>query len=390
MPDEHSIRIADFSTHLSGPLATHLLHELGATVIKIENPRTGDGNRGIFDVGDGMGLMHLALNSGTRSLTIDRRSEQWPETVAACARWADAVVVGARPSDARRRGIDFDTLSAHNPQLVYCSISGFGDHGPWSDLTAHGQTIDGYAGQVRTVEGAVQPETAPGWRTAGTTLGGMFAALGILAALHRRDHGWGKAQYIGVSLWQSAMWWSWRDLTSLANTGDRWLDYSDLGSRYSLYRTADDRVALVAPSERRFWEPFVDLLELPPEWKQVGDWSASGMDHGAGEAYAHERPVIAQALARRTLDQWTQLLGDAEIPFAPILTLEEAMESEHARVNGVLRSTTTPEGHEYRLTALPIRLGQDAEAAIAGPLSPPPELGADTEALLAELGLPPS
>ena len=387
MSDEHSIRIADFSTHLSGPLATHLLHELGATVIKIENPRTGDGNRGIFDVGDGMGLMHLALNSGTRSLAIDRRSERWPETVAACARWADAVVVGARPSDARRRGIDFETLSAHNPQLVYCSISGFGDHGPWRDLTAHGQTIDGYAGQVRTVEGAVQPETAPGWRTAGTTLGAMFAALGILAALHRRDHGSGKAQYIGVSLWQSAMWWSWRDLTNLANTGDRWLDYSDLGSRYSLYRTADDRVALVAPSERRFWEPFVDLLELPSEWKQVGDWSASGMDHGAGEAYAHERPVIAQALARRTLDQWTELLGEAEIPFAPILTLEEAMESEHARVNGVLRSTTMPDGREYRLAALPVRLGEDP---IAGPLSPPPELGADTDALLAELGLRPS
>jgi crotonobetainyl-CoA:carnitine CoA-transferase CaiB-like acyl-CoA transferase len=190
-------------------------------------------------------------------------------------------------------------------------------------------------------------------------------------------------------LWQSAMWWSWRDLTNLANTGDRWLDYSDLGSRYSLYRTADDRVALVAPSERRFWEPFVDLLELPPEWKAVGDWSASGMDHGAGEAYAHERPVIAQALARRTIDQWTELLGDAEIPFAPILTLEEAMESEHARVNGVLRSTTMPDGREYRLAALPVRLGEDAEHATAGPLSPPPELGADTEALLAELGLPP-
>jgi alpha-methylacyl-CoA racemase len=383
-----SIRIADFSTHLSGPLATHLLHELGATVIKIENPRTGDGNRGIFDVGAGMGLMHLALNSGTRSLAIDRHSERWPETVAACARWADAVVVGARPSDARRRGIDFDTLSGHNPRLIYCSISGFGDRGPWRDLTAHGQTIDGYAGLVRTVDGAVQPETAPGWRSAGTTLGGMFAALGILAALHRRDHGRPRPQYLGVSLWHAAMWWSWRDLTNLANTGERWLDYSDLGSRYSLYRTADDRVALVAPSERRFWEPFVDLLELPADWKRFGDWSASGMDHGAGEAYAHERPAIARSLARRTLSEWTSVLGEAEIPFAPILTLEEAMESDHARVNGVLRSTSVPGGREYRLAASPLELRDDAEqAAAAGPLSPPPELGADTEALLAELGV---
>src|SRR3954454_2122613 len=102
-----SLRVVDFSTHLSGPLATHLLTELGATVVKVENPRTGDGNRAIFEVGGGMGLFHLALNSGARSLAVDRRSELWPEVVAAAARWADVVVVGARPLDARKRGTDF-------------------------------------------------------------------------------------------------------------------------------------------------------------------------------------------------------------------------------------------------------------------------------------------
>jgi crotonobetainyl-CoA:carnitine CoA-transferase CaiB-like acyl-CoA transferase len=388
MHSSSDIRIVDFSTHLSGPLATHLLTELGATVIKVENPRTGDGNRGIFEIADGMGLMHLALNTGARSLSVDRRSDEWPEVVAACARWADAVVVGARPLDARRRAMDFDTLRAHNPALVYCSISGFGDHGPWRDLTAHGQTIDGYAGLVPVVPGDVQPTTQAGWRTAGTTLGGVFAAMGILAALHRRDRGLDRAQYLGVSLWQSAMWWSWRDLTSLANAGEPWLDYSDLGSRYSLYRTANDRVALVAPSERRFWEPFVELCGLPPEWKEVGDWSGSGMDHGAGDVYAHERPAIAERLATRTLDEWVAIFAEAEIPFAPILTLEEAMSSEHAAVNGVLRETTTQDGRTFRLPASPVRISdRDDELATPGPLSPPPALGADSEALLEELGV---
>jgi len=388
MKSDQPLRIVDFSTHLSGPLATHLLCELGAEVIKVENPRTGDGNRGMFDVGDGMGLMHLALNSGARSLAVDRHSEQWPMVIAACARWADAVVVGARPVDARRRGIDFEALRAHNPELIYCSISGFGDHGPWADLTAHGQTIDSYAGQVRTTDGPIQPETQAGWRSAGTTLGAMFAAMGILAAVHRRDRGVGAAQYLGVSLWHAAMWWSWRDLTSLANTGERWLDYSDLGSRYSLYRTGDGRVALVAPSEQRFWEAFVDLTGLPAEWKSFGEWSASGMDHGAGDAYAHERPVIAQRLATRTLEEWASVFATAEIPFAPILSLEEALASEHAQVNGVLRSTTTPAGREYRLPAAPIRIADDDQAlGLPDPISPPPEIGADTEALLAELGI---
>jgi crotonobetainyl-CoA:carnitine CoA-transferase CaiB-like acyl-CoA transferase len=370
MGSDPLLRIVDFSTHLSGPLATHLLAELGADVIKVENPRTGDGNRGIFDVGDGMGLMHLALNSGARSLTVDRRSERWPTVVAACARWADAVVVGARPLDARRRGIDFETLKADSPELIYCAISGFGDHGPWVDLTAHGQTIDGYAGQVRTVDGEIQPETEAGWRTAGTTLGGMFAALGILAAVRRRDQGFGRAQYIGVSLWHSALWWSWRDIASLVNAGERWLDYSDLGSRYSLYRTSDGHVVLVAPSEKRFWEATVDI------------------DHGAGDAYAHERPVIAQRLATRTLEEWAPVFAEKEIPFAPILSLEEALASEHARVNEVVRTTTMPDGRSYGLAATPVRIADnDREPVTVGPISAPPGLGADSEAILAELGL---
>jgi crotonobetainyl-CoA:carnitine CoA-transferase CaiB-like acyl-CoA transferase len=385
---EPLIRIVDFSTHLSGPLASHLLCELGAEVIKVENPRTGDGNRGIFDVGGGMGMLHLALNSGARSLAVDRRSDEWPDVIAACARWADAVIVGARPVDARRRGMDFETLKAENPSLIYCAISGFGEHGPWRDLTAHGQTIDGYAGQVPTVDGQVQPETQPGWRTAGTTLGGVFAALSILAAVRRRDQGLGTAQYLGVSLWHSAMWWSWRDLTTLANTGEMWLDYSDLGSRYSLYRTSDGHVALAAPSEKRFWDPFVDLLGLPVEWKDHGDWSRSGMDHGAGEAYAHERPVIAERLATKSLDDWTALFAEAEIPFAPILSLAEAMTSEHARINGVMRTTTTPDGRSYSLPASPVRIADnDLEPVLPGPIAPPPEIGVDTDEILAELGL---
>jgi crotonobetainyl-CoA:carnitine CoA-transferase CaiB-like acyl-CoA transferase len=386
------IRIADFSTHLSGPLASHLLAEFGAEVMKIENPRYGDGNRGIFELGSGAGLFHVSLNSGTRSIAAERRSEQWPELVEACARWADAVVVGARPLDARRRGMDFETMRAANHEIVYCSVSGFGDEGPWRDLTAHGQTIDSYAGLVDVVDGDPQPHTRPGWRTAGTTLGGVFAALGLLAAIHRRDRALlageaVRAQYLSVSLWQAAMWWSWRDLTTLANTGEPWLDYSDLGSRYSLYRTRDDRVVLVAPSERRFWVPFCELVGLPAAWKQFGSWDGSGMDHGAGDRYAHERAAIAERMATRTLDQWLPLFTAAEIPFAPLLTLEEAMSSEHARVNGLMRQTEL-DGRSYEIPAVPVRFGDDDTALEPrAPISAPPEIGADTEAILAELGV---
>ncbi|HEV7679074.1 MAG TPA: CaiB/BaiF CoA-transferase family protein [Candidatus Dormibacteraeota bacterium] len=381
-------RIVDFSTHLSGPTASQLLTQMGADVIKVENARIGDGNRGMGPYIDGNGLLHVALNGGTRSLAIDRHSPNWDRVIAACARWADAVLVGTRPADARRRGLDFATMVRANPKLVYCSISGFGDAGPWRDFTAHGQTIDAFAGLVKLEKDGGGPRTLQGWRSTATTLGGVFAALGVYAALYNRDHGVDHAQYVSISLWGVGMWWSWRDSTMLANTGERWTEYTELGARYNLYATADDRVVLVAPSERKFWESFCDTLQLPEEFRAHGDWTASGMDHGEGPEYEEERKAIAERIAARPLAEWVKVFGGLQIPFAPLLTIEEALASEHALANGVMR-TAMAGTTEVKVPATPVRMAPNDEPPSqqmpsVGSL---PDLGANTDEVLAELGL---
>jgi crotonobetainyl-CoA:carnitine CoA-transferase CaiB-like acyl-CoA transferase len=383
-----SFRVVDFSTHLSGPLATHLLTELGADVVKVEHHRVGDGNRWEGELIEGVGVFHLALNAGARSLAVNSHSPDWPKVIEAAAKWADVVMVGTRPADAKRRGMDFETMKAANPKLIYCAVSGFGDQGPWRDYTAHGQTIDTFAGLVPIEEGEVQPRTRSGFRSTGTIAGALFAALGALGALHRRDAGYPKAQYVSVSLWQSAMWWSWRDLTTLANLGERWLEYGDLGSRYSLYRTKDDRVMLLAPAEKHFWDRFCDVLGLPDSYREFGDWSG-GLCHGKGPDFDHERVTIAGIIKTRTLAEWTAAFEEIEIPFAPLLTLDEAMESEHAEVNGLLRGTSVG-GKDLRIAASPVRFGDDDQPeGRLGPLSPPPELGEQSAEVLAEFGLAP-
>jgi crotonobetainyl-CoA:carnitine CoA-transferase CaiB-like acyl-CoA transferase len=387
----HGPRIVDFSTHWSGPIASHLLAEAGAEIIKIENPFTGDGNRELRPFIGGVGMSHVAFNSGTRSLAINRRSPDWPRVVAACTAWADAVIVGARPKDAASRGLDFASLRRANPRLVYCAVTGFGERGPWQSQVAHGQTVDAFAGLIKLDPNleAEQPQTAAGWRSSGTTLAGVFAALGILAALYRRDHGVEHAQYVGVSLWHSAMWWSWRDVNSLANTGEPHHEYTDLGTRYSMYWTADRRALLVAPIEKKFWERFCDVADLPAEWRAHGDWGESGlqMEYGRGPEYQQERAGLIAAIGRRSLADWVELLQPAEIPFAPVYNAGEALESEHAEAVGLMREVAVAD-EPARIVRSPVEIrASDLELEPDPELLPPPELGQHTREILAELGI---
>jgi crotonobetainyl-CoA:carnitine CoA-transferase CaiB-like acyl-CoA transferase len=383
------LRIVDFSTHLSGPMASHLLIELGADVIKIERPVIGDGNRGDNPRIHGQGIFHVAVSSGARSLQISTRSPQWPDVVAACARWADAVIVGARPQDARKRGLDFASIQQHNPRIVYCLISGYGETGPWRGYSAHGQTIDALAGMAPVEWRDGLPETPKGWRSTGSTLAGVFGAIGVLGGIVRRDRT-NTAQHVSISLWQSALWWNWRDVTCLANLDHGWNEYTNLGSRYAMYPTADDRAVLVAPVEHKFWVEFCNALGLPDDWKDRGDWSESGMHFGAGET--EERAAIAAVTRERTLDEWWKVFEGTNIPWAPVLTASEAFQSEHASMEGAMRSTPMA-GGTARVVATPVRFADDETLGTPGhemelpPLSSPPLVGEHTGEILAMLGL---
>jgi len=376
------LRVVDFSTHMSGPLASHLLMEMGADVIKVEHPVQGDGNRGNEPKLVGVSDMHLGLNTGTRSIAVSTRSEHWADVVAGVTGWADAVIIGSRPKDAIRRGLDYATLLKANPQLVYCVISGFGLSGPWADYKAHGQTMDALAGRVDVdwVDG--QPQTRVGWRSAGTSLAGVFGAMGVLAGIVKRDRG-GGPQFVHTSIWNSAMWWNWRDLHTWANNDEPWHEYRTLGARYSMYATADGRALLVCPLEKVFWQRFCDLAGLD-QLRDRGEWTHS-MDFG----YDDEIPLIAEAVSKRSLDEWSALLDEAEIPFAPILTLEEALKSDHAAVNRVMRGTEVRDGRAY-VAASPVQISADADEAAQPDLpdvDAPPDLGVDTDAILHEIGL---
>jgi len=388
-PASSSPRVADFSGHLSGPLASHYLAELGADVVKVENKTGGDGNRGVVPFIHGVGMIHVNCGPGVRSLAADVRSPHWPDVVRACCQWADVVIVGSRPRDAARRSLDFASVSRHNPDVVYCAITGYGDVGPLRNRHAHGQQMDALAGNVPVEWTDGQPRTPRGFRTAGTTAASMFAVMGIWAALFRRDHdlaGDGpRARIVDVSCWRAAMAWQWRDMTTLANLGHAWTEYDEAGSRYAMYATSDGRALLLCPLERHSWEAFCDLAGLE-HLRARGDWSDNGMEWGIGPFFDDERRQIERRVLGRTLDEWTSLLAPTGVPFAPVLTREEALQSEHARATDLLGHTTVG-GRPARFSRAGVTVQRPDEDEAPLHLPPPPAIGEHTEQVLHEIGL---
>lgn len=390
-------RVADFSTHFSGPVASRQMVQLGADVIKIEHPRHGDGNRTFPPFFNEEGVSHLHLNAGTRSLALEAGTPLWTRAVEAIAKWADVVIVGNQPATATKLGIDFASMLRHNPRLVYCLISGYGVDGAWSSLPAHGLNMDALAGSLPLEWKNGIPEVPSHYRSVGTTLAGIQAALGIYAALHRRDQGVG-GQVVHVSIWESALSWMWRDVVTHANTGHGWANYQALGSRYSVYSTRDGRAILVCPIERVFWERFCDALELPAELRARGNWTR-GTDSGSEYIVLGERMQVQEKLLKRTCAEWMDILGKANVPAAPVLDWREAMAADHAAANGTMAQ------YEYRgrtvcVPTTPVSITSVEELQDSGYeqlaqshrrkrelVDPPPQLGEHNEDLMKELGI---
>lgn len=388
-------RVVDFSVHFSGPIASRHMAQLGADVLKVEAPGRGDGNRWDAPRIDDASALHFYLSAGARSLVFDGRSPEWADVVAAACRWADVVVVGNTPARAAKLGIDVASVRAHNPEVVYCSITGYGLAGPWHDYPAHGLNTDAFAGAVPHEDDGGHPAAPARFRTAGTTFAGVEAALGIYAGLARQRAGLG-GQFVHVSVWESALAWQWRDTTIDMNLDEEWLQYRELGPRYAMYSTKDDKVLLVCPIEQRFWEAFCDLVELPAELRGRGDWT-----HGAdyGERYDDEAAIIQARMGTRTRDEWEQVLGGARIPIAPILDLREASRSEHAAANGAFAEAAYGD-ERVRVPTAPVSvtalgdLGELDRATLAEAhrrkgegLRVAPRLGEHTDAALDELGV---
>jgi crotonobetainyl-CoA:carnitine CoA-transferase CaiB-like acyl-CoA transferase len=387
LPLLDGIRILDL-TKLDAAVATCRLADLGADVIKVEEPPHGDYFREQPPlVGrPGMGIGFVMVNRNKRSVGLDLKTAAGREIFYELLATADAVVEVSRPGKFSRRGFDYDSLKHLKRDLVYCSISGYGQTGAYRDLPSHGMNVDASAGLLRIERGpGGRPEIAPFTATGlSIELGALHAALAVAAALVRRSRT-GEGAYLDISCWDAgvASNSSNRRFAGALNLGSAdaapgAAGRGGLGARYNVYGTKDDRVIFLGALERRFWEPFCVAVERP-EWATRGVWD-NHMDFGDDDPSL--RDDVESVMRTRTADEWMELFTEFGVPGSPVLDPDELEANRHTVDRRLVVKSDDPRHEDVKWVAPPIAVPGERFSV----RYPAPELGEHTEEVLRELG----
>lgn len=322
------LRILDLSWLLPGPFASLLLADLGADVVKVERPQSGDYLRDILP------SMFELVNRGKRSIAIDLKD---PASLAEFRRLvatADIVMEGFRPGVADRLGVGYDALSAVKPDLVYLSISGYGQTGPYADMPGHDINYLAAAGALSVPAVWGEPPRRSGLPVADLA-SAMYAALNIVAAIRRRDQT-GEGSRIDIAIADSALHWSQVRIAGVDPERPHW---HHVHPANDIFETADGRGLSLALVENKFLRNFClaagrpDLIEtFAPAEEISGDVAGAAL----------LKTELARLVGSRALAEWTRLLAGADVPFAPVNRPSDIEADPHFSARGMTGRMSMP------------------------------------------------
>jgi crotonobetainyl-CoA:carnitine CoA-transferase CaiB-like acyl-CoA transferase len=352
-------RVLSLAEQYPGPFATLLLADLGADVVQVERPGGGDPSRRYP-------AFHAALNRGKRSAALDLKDPGGVAALRTLAGRADVLLEGFRPGVMGRLGLGADRLTAENPGLVYVSVSGFGQTGPYRDRPAHDLS---YQAMTGLLDSAAAMRDAPPVLSLADLTSGLFAAIAALTGLAGRAGNGGRGGRYDVSMFDSLVSLMTTNLVPAANAAAVETLGQDPG--YGCYPTADGRwLALSIAFEDHFWRHLCAVLDLPGYAELDGTQRV--------ERRIELRAAIAAVLGRRTLAEWEPELSAAGVPFGAVRTPEELLGDPHLHARGML-ARVNDEIH--------LRQPLVIDGHAPGPRSGCPALGEHTEAVLTEAGI---
>lgn len=373
------VRVLDLSRVLSGPLCGALLADLGAEVIKVERPGSGDDSRAFGPHLAGESSYFMLLNRGKRSITVDLRSPAGRSVVQDLAAQSDVVIENFRPGVVARLGIDHPTLSARNPRLIYLSISGFGQDGPLSARPAYDHVVQAMAG-IMAATGWPDDEPTRVGDALADVIAGIYGSWGVLAALLQRATT-GRGQLVDVAMLDAMFSVQVVALTQLLGglgAPARMGNAHPISAPMDSYAAGDGRLVIAVANQALFGR----LASA------IGDPALVADARFATDA---DRFVHRDALRER-IEAWSvgldvaaavQALERAGVPAGPIWDLRQVADSEHAAAHELIRRVRHPRAGEVGVVTQPVRFGDAGD----DPVRPAPVLGEHTDEILRELGL---
>lgn len=375
------VRVLEFGQIAAGPFAGSLLADLGADVVKVENPAGGDGMRGwppltSRDGGPPFSENFAAVNRNKRSMAVDLKDPDDLARLKAVAAVADVVIENFRGGVLRRLGLGYEAVRALNPRIVYCSISGYGQKGPYAEKGAFDVTVQGMSGLMGVTGEDGRPPVKCGVPV-GDFCAGLYAAYTITAALMRVREG-GEGSFIDCSMLGALLGVAALQTSEYFGTGQSGRRIGSAHPRnapYQAYRASDDYFIIAAGNDA-LWRQVAEAVGLPdlPQDPRFMTQPDRARNQGALAELLEER------FRARPAKEWLVEMDRRGVPCAPINDYRQALGDPHVESMGLVRPLTLPNGVETRTVAFPVAMtGYEFEV-----YRPPPQLGAHTADVFAE------
>ena len=371
------IKVLDLTRVLAGPYATMLLGDLGAEVIKIEQPGTGDESRNFGPFKNGFSLYFMSVNRGKRSVTLNLKTERGQAIFKQLLAHTDIVVENFRPRTMKKLGLDYDTLKTEHPSLIYAACSGFGQTGPYAQQGAYDMIIQGMGGIISITGEPEGPPVRVGTSISDITAA-LFTTIGVLSALHHRNQT-GKGQFVDVAMLDSLV-------AVLENAVVRYFATGEapkpLGARHPVitpfeaFASADGHV-IIALGNDTLWAKFCEHVNRQD---LISD-ERFRTNADRTENHAELFPILSDIMSERTTDNWIDALGAIGVPCGPINAMDKVVSHPQVQAREMITHVAHQITGTVEVPGVPIKLSETPGNVDA----PAPSLGEHTTEILTSI-----
>ncbi|MFH2110617.1 MAG: CaiB/BaiF CoA-transferase family protein [Candidatus Bathyarchaeota archaeon] len=376
-PPLKGVRVLDLSRVLAGPFCSMTLSDLGAEIIKVEIPGSGDDTRAFPPYIGGESSYFMSVNRGKKSVTLNLKEDAARETLLRLAAGCDVFLENYRPGVTQRLGIDYDAVKKVNPRIIYCSISSFGQTGPYNQWPGYDLIVQGMGGLMGLTGEPGRPPVRVGMAV--TDIGaGMYGVIGILAALRARD-ATGEGQYIDVSMLDGSVSWMTYASGNYFATG---ANPPRMGSAhpsivpYQGFESGDGKHILVACGNDRLWEMMCDAMGLAI--KTDPRFTSNELRVSNRDVLI---PLLEAEFMKKPRDEWLEALKEVGFPCAPVYLLDELFRDPQVLERGMVKEVDHPTAGKVKQVGPVLKMS--GTPCVMG--DAPPTLGQHTEEVLREL-----